>query len=374
MNINKERVLKEFVELASIDSPSFNEREIADVIIGKAGAIGLSVYEDKGCEVYGGNTGNLYFTMEGDPNVPSLMMMAHIDTVLPCTNKKITIEGDVIKSDGTTILGGDDVAGIVSILETLRLVKEQNLAHGNIEVVLTFGEEHSLCGSKVLEFDKIKSKIALVLDGGEPIGTAAIIGPSQYQIEARFKGKAAHAGIEPEKGINAIAIASNAISNMKLGRLDFETTANVGLISGGIATNIVSDNCVVKFEARSIDAQKLENQVVHMRQAIQAAADNFGGQVEIIQEFLYPSFNIAKDDELIKIFEESCVKIGVEPNLVSTGGGSDTNIISGKGIKAIDMSCGLTDAHTLNETMLVSDLLKCIELTASIVQTLAGRE
>jgi len=371
--INEKRIVTEFIELASIDSPSFNERKVADCIISKATSMGLEVYEDKGGEVYGGNTGNLYFTLFGAPNIPSLMLLAHMDTVVPCKNKKISVEGDIIKSDGTTILGSDDVSGIVEILETLRVLKEQDIKHGNIEVVFTIGEEKSLCGAKVLEFDRIKSKIALVLDSGG-LGRAAISGPSQYQLEVTFFGKAAHAGIEPEKGNNAIVIASNAISKMKLGRIDFETTANVGVINGGEATNIVCDRCEVHFEARSRNKEKLEAQVSHMKGIIEAAAKDANAKVEIRQDFLYPEFNIPEDDDLVLIFQKSCIEIGLEPILEATGGGSDTNIISGKGIKAIDLACGMENVHTLDEYIKISSLVKSTEILVKMIELIYDSE
>ena len=381
--VNKERLVEEFIELAGIDSPSFNERQIADTIIKKVTAmrkimaiakgmsveVGMEVYEDKGAQVYGGNTGNLYFTLKGNSSARPVLLMAHMDTVVPCENKKIIVEGDIIKSDGSTILGADDVAGIVQILEALRILVEQNIKHGDIEVVFTFGEEKSLCGAKVLEFDRIKSKIGIVIDN-HGVGRVAISGPAQYQIEVIFKGKSAHAGVEPEKGLNAIVVAAKAISQMKLGRLDFETTANVGIITGGVATNIVCDSCVVEFEARSRSMDKLEVQVAHMKSVIESAANQVGTEVEIKQEFLYPSFNISEDDEFIKIFKKGCEKAGIEPILEATGGGSDTNIISAKGIKAIDISCGMTDVHTLNETIKISDLIKGTELLVSIIETI----
>ena len=367
--VNQKRLVEEFVELASIDSPSLNEREIADSITKKVSSMGLEVYEDNGGQVYGGNTGNLYFTLKGEPSIPSLLLMAHMDTVVPCENKKIIVEGDIIKSDGTTILGSDDVAGIVEILEALRIVLGNSINHGNIEVVFTFGEEKSLCGAKVLEFDRIKSKIGIVLDN-HSIGGAAVSGPAQYQLEVVFKGKSAHAGVEPEKGLSAIVVASKAISQMKLGRIDFETTANAGIISGGVATNIVCDRCVVNFEARSRNEEKLLLQLAHMKSICQIAADEAGAQVEIKQEFLYPSFNISEHDEFIKTYKKSCEKVGLTPVLEATGGGSDTNIISGKGIKAIDLGCGMTDVHTLNETIKISDLVKATELLVSMIETI----
>ncbi|MEI6602100.1 MAG: M20/M25/M40 family metallo-hydrolase [Clostridia bacterium] len=365
--VNESRLTKEFIALASLDSPSFHERKVADAIIATVHAMGFEVYEDQGGLIYGGDTGNLYFTLQGDPAIPSLLLMAHMDTVVPCIGKHIIVEGDIIRSDGSTILGGDDVAGIVEILETLRVVQENNIPHGPVEVVLTFGEEQSLCGAKVLEFDRIKSKLALVLDN-HGVGKAAISGPSQYQLFATFHGKSAHAGVEPEKGLSAIVVAAKAISQMKLGRLDFETTANAGVIKGGEATNIVCDCCSVHFEARSRNMEKLEAQVAHMKAVMEAAAAQAGATVTIKQEFLYPAFKIPEDDSFIKLFQTCCKKVGLEPVLEATGGGSDTNIISGKGIKAIDLSCGMTDVHTLNESIRISDMVQGTALLVAMIQ------
>ena len=369
--VNEKRLIDEFIELASIDSPSLNERKVADAIIRKVSDMGLEVYEDKGGLVYGGNTGNLYLTIKGEPNIPSTLLLAHMDTVVPCENKKIIVENGIIKSDGTTILGSDDVAGIVEILESLRIIKENNIKCGNIEVVFTFGEEKSLCGAKVLEFERIKSKIGIVLDS---VGVgAAISGPAQYRMLAVFKGKSAHAGVEPEKGLNSIVVASKAISQMKLGRIDFETTANVGVIKGGTATNIVCDRCEVDFEARSRNEEKLILQLAHMKDVMQNVAQEAGAEVEIVQEFLYPSYHVSEEDELIKIFKDSCVKVGLEPVLETTGGGSDTNIISGKGIKTINLACGMTNVHTLSEFIKIEDLVKKTELVVCLLETIYQR-
>lgn len=366
--INTKRLVDDFLELASLDSPSLDERRVADAIKSKAYELGLEVYEDKGGQKYGGNTGNLYITVKGLPDIQPVLLMAHMDTVTPCLNKQIVVDGDIIKTDGTTILGGDDLSGVVEILEAIRILKENDLPHGDIEVLFTFGEELSLCGSKVVEYDRIRSKIALVLDANGPIGTAANSGPAQYQLMANIKGKLAHAGIEPEKGINAITLASKAISAMKLGRIDFETTANVGVIKGGQATNIVCGHCEVHLEARSRNTDKLEKQVQHMVSVLENTVAEGGGELDLKLDFLYPSFNVSEDEYIVKLFKKACRQVGVEPILEATGGGSDTNIISGKGIKALDISCGMTDVHTTKENIKISDMVKATELVVNFIQ------
>ncbi len=356
--INRERMVSEFKSLVSIDSLSRKERQMADVLTQKMKALGCEVYEDNAGREIEGNTGNLICTLKGNKDIPTLMITAHMDTVEPGTGKKPIEENGIIHSDGTTVLGGDDAAGIECILEVLRVLEEEKLDHGDIQIVFTVAEEAGLFGAKHLDYGRIYAKYGIVLDTGGPIGTIAVKAPSQYRMYVTVKGLAAHAGIEPENGINAIQIASAAISSMKLGRIDFETTANIGVISGGRETNIVCDRLEIKAEARSRDKEKLERQKDHMKECFEKAASDFGGNVDFRAVLEYPSYNISKDAKIIGILEKAAKAAGIELLHEETGGGSDTNIFNGKGIEAVDVSVGMDKVHSVNEQISIDDMVK----------------
>lgn len=367
--INRQRMVEEFLELVRIDSLTFKEKEMADCLKAKLNDLGLSVEEDDTGNKIGGNSGNLICKVEGNKNVPAVLLMAHMDTVTPGIGKKPVVDGKYIRSDGSTVLGGDDVAGIECILEAIRVLKEDNISHGDIFVVFTVAEEGGLWGAKNLDVSKIKAKYAFVMDDGGTIGHVAVTAPAQNKIDIVITGKAAHAGMEPEKGISAIQIASEAISGMKLGRIDAETTANVGIISGGQATNIICDKVEIEAEARSRNMKKLEMQTEHMKECFYNVAQKFGGKVVFKSELLYPSFSISENEDIIKILREASNKVGIELLTEATGGGSDTNIINSKGIKAVDISVGMDKVHSVEEQICIDDMEKAAELLVSIITT-----
>lgn len=366
--VNRDRMVDEFMQLVRIDSLTRNERMMADTLKSKLAEMGIDFVEDNSGERIGGNAGNIICTIKGDKKVPPILLMAHMDTVAPGTGKKPLISDGHIRSDGTTVLGGDDVAGIECILETLRVLKEDNIAHGDIQVAFTVAEEGGLFGAKNLDYSLINAKYGFVMDGDGPIGSVAVKAPSQNRIYVDIKGKASHAGVAPEKGISAIQIASQAIAGMKLGRIDFETTANIGTINGGIETNIVCEKVEIKAEARSRDSKKLDEQTVHMKDCFEKAAKLYGGSVEFRTQLEYPSFNIDKDSGIVKILDKAAKVAGLELRLTETGGGSDTNIINGEGIQSVDISVGVELFHSVEEQLLIDDLVKTAEFLYAIIR------
>ncbi|OPX43870.1 peptidase T [Ruminiclostridium hungatei] len=368
--VNRDRMVNEFLELVRIDSLSLKERQMCDTLKQKLKALGYEPVEDNAGQKLGGQCGNVICTVKGNKAVPAVLITAHMDTVVPGTGKKPVIDGDIIKSDGTTILGGDDGAGIAIILETLKLIREQNIEHGDIQVAFTIAEEIGLLGAKHMDFSKIYAKYGFVLDSDGKIGCAAVKAPSQNKINAVVKGKAAHAGMEPENGISAFSIMSDAISSMKLGRIDEETTANIGIIQGGVATNIVCDRVIINAEARSRNAEKLQAQTEHMRECFQKAAEKWGGQVEFTSENEYPAFNIEADAQIIKIMQKAADDSGFTFEAVTTGGGSDTNIINSKGIQAVDLSVGMTKVHSVNEQISITDMENAVVFLISILKNI----
>ena len=369
--VNRERMVEEFLQLVSIDSLSKKERQMADTLVQKLKAIGYEVIEDNAGEKIGGNTGNLICTVKGTKNVPAVMLAAHMDTVEPGVGKKPNIDGDYIKSDGTTVLGGDDASGVECILEALRVMKEKNLEHGDIQVVFTIAEEGGLFGAKNLDYSHIYARYGFVLDSDGTIGAIAVKAPSQNKIFVTVNGKASHAGMAPEKGISAIQIAAAAISRMKLGRIDFETTANIGIINGGRETNVICERVDIKAEARSRDKLKLEKQTAHMRECFEQAASEFGGSVDFKAESEYPSYNIPKNAPIIGILQKAAASADIELLLEETGGGSDTNIYNSKGIEAVDISVGMDKVHSVEERILIDDMVKAAEFLLAIIQNVA---
>jgi tripeptide aminopeptidase len=366
--LHKERLVDEFIEMVQISSLSLKEKNFADKLINKLTALGLEVLVDNAGEKSNGNTGNIIAKLKGNTSAPTVMFSAHMDTVVPGENIKPQIREGTIYSDGTTILGADDKAGIAAILEAIRHIKENNIKHGDIELVFFIAEEGGLFGSKYLDYSKVQSKMAFILDSGGPVGDVIVQGPSQMKIFADFKGKAAHAGVAPEKGINAIQVASRAINNMNLLRIDHETTANVGVITGGTATNIVTDAVHVKFEARSLNNDKLKAQSDHMVDCINKACEEFNTTSDLQVTLNYPAFTIDKDAPIARLVTRAIEDLGLTANLTSTGGGSDTNILNGNGIPAVTLAIGMNNVHTTSENIAIEDMVKASELVVAIVQ------
>ena len=257
--INKQRVLQEFYELVQIHCPSYNERAVADLLIKRLEALGGTVVEDHGAaKALGGNTGNLVASFKGTKaGAPAILMAAHMDCVNPCKDIKPRLENGVLKSDGTTILGGDDKGGVVAILETLRCLQEQKLPYGNLQVLFSVCEEQGVAGSKNLDKSLLKADFGFTLDSSGRPGKIVNAAPGQNKIFAKVHGKTAHGGVAPEKGINAIKKAAEILMGVPQGRIDEETTCNIGIIKGGTATNIVPDLVEIAMDCRSRNKEKL---------------------------------------------------------------------------------------------------------------------
>lgn len=366
--MNTERLINEFLEMVQITSLSLKEKTFADYLCSKLNAMDIETYIDNAGEKVSGNTGNVIARLKGNANAPSILFGAHMDTVTPGENIKPQVKDGCIYSDGTTILGSDDKAGIAAILEAVRYIKENNISHGDIELVFFISEEGGMFGSKNLDYSKINSKFAFILDSGGPVGNVIVQGPAQMRIEATFKGKAAHAGVAPEQGISAIQVAARAIDRMKLLRIDHETTANAGIIQGGTATNIVCDSVYTRFEARSLNNDKLKVQSDHMLQCIDTACKEYGTTCDVKATLNYPAFTIEKQSEIIKLVAKAIESIGRKPELKSTGGGSDTNILNGNGITSVTLAIGMNDVHTTSENIAIDSIVKSAELVAAIIQ------
>ncbi len=366
--VNQDRVINEFLELIQIDSLSGKEGQIAKVLVKKLEELGLEITIDNAGEKAGGETGNIIAKMKGTKNGPTILFSCHMDTVKPGLGIKPVIKDEVIYSDGTTILGGDDKGGIAAVLEGIRLIKENNIEHSDVEVAFSIWEEGGLFGSKYMDYSLLKADMAFVLDSGGSPGEIIIQGPAQDKVNAKIIGRPAHAGVAPEEGISAIQIAARAIDRMNLLRIDKETTANVGVISGGEATNIVTAEVLIKAEARSTNEEKLNKQTAHMVEIFEKAAADFGGKVEMDVERMYPAFTIAEDDIIVEKTKEIFGRMGIQAYTASTGGGSDTNVFNGNGIKAINLGIGMKKPHTLEEHISIKDLVNSAKMVCELIK------
>lgn len=372
--INKDRLVQEFMELVQVDSETKYETEIAKVLKQKFESLGLKVIEDDSAAKTGYGAGNLVCTLEGTKqNVDTIYFTSHMDTVIPGKGVKPSIQGDKIVTDGTTILGADDKAGISSMLEAIKVLKEQNIEHGTIEFVITVGEESGLVGAKALDPSLMTAKYGYALDSDGPVGDIVVAAPTQAKINAIIKGKTAHAGVAPEKGVSAITMASKAIAKMPLGRIDSETTANIGRFEGGTQTNIVCDHVEILAEARSLIEEKMHAQVAKMKEAFEVTAKEMGGEAEVNIEVMYPGFKYGDGDHVVEVAKKAIANIGRQSKLEQSGGGSDANVFVGHGIHTVNLAVGYEEIHTTNEKMPIGELVKTAELVVAIINEVANQ-
>lgn len=366
---NRERLITEFFELVKIDSPTRQERQIAEILKDRLVSLGMDVSEDQTGVLIGGNCGNVFGYLKGNlPEAPILLLSAHMDTVAPCLNIEPIRKEGLIMSAGATILGADDKSGIVPILEALRVIKEKNISHGDIQVIFSVAEEGGLNGAKNVDQTQLKANFGFVLDSGGTPGKIILEAPGQDRINVTIKGKASHAGIVPEEGINAIVVAAKAIAKMPIGRLDEETTSNIGTIQGGLATNIVAETVEIASESRSRDVNKLERLTTQICETFQHSADEMGANAEIKVRRLYSPFKLSKESEVAVIAAQAAQAAGLNPEFVATGGGSDANYYNHYGIPCVVLSTGMQKLHTTDEYIKEDDLFRTTELVLEIIK------
>lgn len=366
--INEARLVENFLEMVKIPSPSKNERGMGDYLKKVLLDLGLEVEEDKAGELNGGNCGNIIGVLKGDSTKGTYLFSAHMDTVLPCDKITPIVENGVIKSDGTSVLGGDDKGGIAGIIEMIRVIKENNITHPNIVVVFSMAEEIGLLGAKSFEVEKYGINFGFILDSSGKPGKIITKAPSAARGKLTIVGRPAHAGIAPENGINALTVAAHAITKIKLGRIDSETTSNIGVVKGGQATNIVMPTIELDYEARSLSNDKLKTLLDETIEIFQKTCDEFGAEFQPDVNIEYPGFVLDDNAEVIKIVAEACKRAGLEPETVSSGGGSDTNIYNSKGIPSVNLAVGMTKVHTLEEYIEIKDMVALSKLLVEIIK------
>lgn len=370
--INKDRLIKEFLALVQVASPSGQERAMATLLKSKLHNLGLTVYEDDAGKQVGATAGNLIVTIPANSLVntaaPVLLFSAHMDTVEPGRGIQPVIKDGVISSAGATVLGADDKAGVAAILEAIRIILEQDIKHNGLEIIFSIWEEGGLKGIKALDYSGIKSKIGYVLDSDGDPGTIITAAPTHNQITATIKGRAAHAGQCPEDGISAILVAARAIAKMNTGRIDPETTANIGIIRGGQATNIVPDQAYLEAEARSLSAAKLATQTQQMVTVLEQEAATAGAQVEIAVIKEYDLINLDATDPVVQYAVTAAKKLGLKSKLSHTGGGSDASVLNSRGISCAVLGIGMNKVHTVHENIKTKHLCQVAELVVAIVK------
>lgn len=379
--IQPDRMIQNFMDLVRIDSPSREEREIAERLMADLKGLGGDVGMDDAGERVGGNAGNVLARFSGTGRGRPVLLSAHMDTVMPGRGVKPIRDGNRIRSDGTTILGGDDKSGIAIILELLRVLREQELDHPPLEIIFTICEEPGLIGAKQLDLAGLSARDGLVLDSG-PANRLFTRGPAADRLEIVVHGLAAHAGVCPETGISAIQVAAEAISKMRLGRLDYETTANIGTIEGGVAVNIVPDRVLVRGEARSHDEIKLAEQSAHMVRCFEEAAQKHGarlpgrmpqGQITVSLNRDYNRMNLGDEAPIVRWVLEASRRLETKIELAQTGGGCDANVFNAAGMSIANLGTGMREIHTTNEYLLLDEFEQTVRVVLETLR-IAGRE
>ncbi|MEW6182370.1 MAG: M20/M25/M40 family metallo-hydrolase [Bacillota bacterium] len=366
--IDQDRLINEFIELVQVNSVSGYERQLCDLLKKKLASLGLEVSEDNAGGVLPSATGNITARLSVTKKAPHLLFCAHMDTVEPGRGIKPSIDQDgVIQSNGETVLGADDKAGVAAIMEAIRIIQNEGIRHGGITVVFTVREETGLIGAKGLD-PSINADYGFVLDATGPPGAIVVRAPSQDRITTTVHGRTAHAGVNPEAGINAIYVAAQSISAMPLGRIDHETTANIGIICGGKAVNIVPDNVYLEGEVRSLQSAKRAKYTARIRKTIEETARKAGARADVNVELLYEGFDLPENAPVVQLGKQAVIRCGLEPSITHSGGGSDANILNARGIPTINLATGMENVHTTREQITVNDIINLTRLVLEIIQ------
>jgi tripeptide aminopeptidase len=379
IDINRDRLAATFTELCEISSPSRKERAIADFLKKRFGELGADwIFEDASAAKTGSDSGNLIIRFTGNlPDQEGLFFSCHMDTVEPAVGVEVLRTGDIFTSKGETILGGDDKSGVAAILELLAVLQENKSPHPMIEVIVTTCEEIGLLGAKHLDYQQLETKYGYALDSSG-IDHVIVGAPAANKISIKIQGLAAHAGLCPEAGINALALAAEALSGLRLGRLDAESTRNFGVIQGGVATNIVPEQIVLKGEVRSHSTAKLNLYTREIIDTFEKTIARWQGnpstgdkrpsfKFDIIGD--YPALSIAKDTPVIQRVQKAEKIAGKTLQYIIAGGGSDANILCGYGLPTAIIATGMNKVHTVDEQLDLNDLVSLTELLHALTRT-----
>ena len=356
--IDRDRLVKTFCDLVRIDSPSGEEDATAIDLIERLQALGFSPVRD--------DYGNV---IAGDGGPDPLLLSAHLDTVEPGRGIKPIVNADRIVSDGTTILGGDCKAGVAAILEALTSIREDGTAHRPIEVAFTREEEIGLVGARNLDFSKIAAREAVVFDGEGPPSQITSASPTYIGFDIEITGRAAHAGVEPEKGLSAIEIAAAIISKLPQGRLDQESTFNIGTIEGGTVRNAVPESTTVRGEFRSRNLETLDSIRLQLSEAISSVREAFPeATIEDHLQTEFETYTLTDDDPATSLVTAALRSLGLEPSLRPSGGGTDGNIFRRRDISAVVVGMADHDMHTVRESVTIPDLVDAAHLCEALLR------
>lgn len=367
--IERERLARIFMELCELSSPSRQEKSVLAYLQKTFAALGAdSIFEDQSAERTGADCGNLFVRFRGTTEAPPIFLACHMDTVNPGENVQVKRSGDIFTSRGETILGGDDKAGIASLVELITMLKAHHTAHRPLELIFTTCEEIGLLGAKALDPKDITAPFGYALDANG-IDQVIIGAPAANRIQINVYGTAAHAGMNPEAGLSAFLVAAAAITKLRLGRIDDESTANIGLLKGGVATNIIPEQLMIHGEIRSHCVAKLARFTEEMRAVFTDTAASWpvaAGQQQPVVEFEvesdYPVMRLAEQEQVIQTVLQAGSRLGRDLSLVIAGGGSDANIYNGYGLPTAIIATGMDLVHTTSEQLDLNDLVRLTEL------------
>jgi tripeptide aminopeptidase len=366
--VPNDEVVSLFTELAALPSPPGEERVVADRVTAYLRDLGLDVAEDDAGARIGSNAGNLYARIEPtDESGTPLFFCAHLDTVPPEAAIEPVVEDGVIRNAAGTILGADNKAAVAVMLEATRQLLSENRPHSGVELLFTPKEEVGLHGAAAFDHEQLQARVGYVYDQAAPIGEVILGAPYAHSMEVRFHGRASHSGMYPEEGRSAIAAAAKAISDLKLGRIDEDSTANVGLISGGTAGNIVPEWCSFLAEARSHDPRKLADLVREMLEAATFAAGLEDCQVETEVHKSYSGYRFKRDDYVVRLAGSALERAGYEPRFKLSGGAADANVFNERGLACVNLANGMAEIHTPQEHITVEDLDRMVDVTLALV-------
>lgn len=360
-------VVETFVALASLNTPPRREAAVADYLLARLRDLGIAAHVDDSAARSGSDTGNIIARLPGTAAGPTVLLCCHMDTVSPTPGLVPVIADGIIRSNGETVLGADDKAGIAVILAVLAELKADGGPHGGIEVVFTVQEEAGLFGAKHLQ-EPLTADFGYVLDGDGDVGTIINQAPAKVDIDFTLEGRAAHAGICPELGANAIVAAANAIAGYRFGRIDGQTTSNVGVISGGQARNIVADRAEVAVEVRSTDPAKLACQEALVMEAFTRAAAAAGVKLTVQREVPFESFTIAEEHPAVANALRVAAAMGVESRLRASGGGMDANVFNSRGLPCVGLGIGMEEPHSPLERISVAQLRLAVTFLKALLR------
>jgi tripeptide aminopeptidase len=369
----RERLLAQFIRLCEIESPSGRERGVASAIVEELRGLGVEAEEDDSASATGSDSGNLLARILGPEGAPTVLLCAHMDTVPLDGPVEVVSDNGRLTNRHDAILGADNKAAVVTILGAVRRLLRDGTPPAGIELLFTTGEEQALKGAKAFDMSRLTADFGYVFDHATPIGEIVIAAPTYYSVEARFRGQAAHAGLRPEAGHNAIVAAAGAVAAMRIGRVDNETTANVGRIEGGTAANVVAERCYVELETRSLDAERAAEMVSEMVDALSEAASDSECDLDTSVERLFQGFRLPRTAAPVEVAAAALREHEIEPTYIATGAGSDANVFVPAGLTVVNLANGTERNHQPDESVTIDALETMASVTVALVRQAALR-